>query len=896
MPAFLSRLFDTSDFPARWHCGNWTAAHGWTHIASDVAIFAAYAAIPAVLAYFVLRRKDVPFQNVFWLFVAFIFSCGFGHLLEATIFWHPWYRVAAVVKVITAVVSWATVLALIPILPRALALPGLAVVNRRLKEEIDERKRAEEAARRAESLKTAILESALDAIITMDHEGKVVEFNPAAERTFGYSRAELIGKCMADFIIPASLRDAHTRGLANYLATGQGPVLGKRLELKALRADGSEFPCELTVTRIDFPGPPLFTGYIRDLTERKTSDETFRLVVESAPNAMVLVDREGRIVLVNRQTEKLFGYSRDELLGQPVESLVPERFRGQHPAHRSEFFAKPEARAMGVGRDLFGRRKDGSEFPIEIGLNPIQTHEGLFVLSAIVDITERQRAEKRFRLAVESAPNAMVMVDRGGRIVLVNGQTQRLFGYSRDELLGQSVELLVPERFRGQHPHDREGYFARPAVRAMGVGRDLHGRRKDGSEFPVEIGLNPIETEEGLLVLSAIVDITERKRANEALRTSEEMFRSAFDRTNVGMVLTEVDSHRFIQANAAFARMFGYAESEIPSLSMPDITHPEDLAESLARRQPLLAGERDFFEIEKRYLHKDGSVIWGLTNVSLVRDRTGQPLMYVGQVQDISERKRAVNEVHRLNAELEERVRMRTAELEAANRELESFSYSVSHDLRAPLRAIDGFSRILLQEFAEALPADAQEYLRDVRASTQQMGELVDDLLAFSRLSRQPLEQQVVSPERIVRRCLEEMDGEHEGRQVEVRVGELSSCLADPALLKQVWMNLLSNALKYTGRRPTAVIEVGSQIADGSGRPTYFVKDNGVGFDMRYADKLFGVFQRLHRAEDYGGTGVGLAIVQRIVHRHGGRVWAEAQPDQGATFYFTLGDGGSIHG
>ncbi|HZZ79509.1 MAG TPA: ATP-binding protein [Gemmataceae bacterium] len=227
-----------------------------------------------------------------------------------------------------------------------------------------------------------------------------------------------------------------------------------------------------------------------------------------------------------------------------------------------------------------------------------------------------------------------------------------------------------------------------------------------------------------------------------------------------------------------------------------------------------------------------------------------------------------------------------TAELKAANNELEAFSYSVSHDLRAPLRAIDGFSRIVLEDYASQLPADANSLLQDVRTNTLQMGRLVDDLLAFSRLSRQPVKGQTVDNGQLVHQCLDELRRACEGRHVDIRVGDLDTCHADPALLKQVWINLLANAVKYTGKRDSAVIEVACKNNDG--RNIYYVKDNGVGFDMRYAHKLFGVFQRLHRAEDYEGTGVGLAIVQRIIHRHGGQIWAEAQVDQGATFFFTL--------
>ncbi len=243
----------------------------------------------------------------------------------------------------------------------------------------------------------------------------------------------------------------------------------------------------------------------------KHSELTFQLIVESSPNAIVLVNKEGKIAYVNNQTEKLFGYARGELIGQLVEKLLPSRFSEKHPGFRDMFFRSPTVRSMGAGRELFATRKDMTEFPIEIGLNPLVTVDGTLVLASIIDITERKKAEERFRLVVESAPNAIVLVNRDGIITLVNKQTELLFGYDRNELIGNRLEVLLPERFKGDHPGHRNTFFEKPKTRSMGAGRDLFAKRKDGSEVQVEIGLNPLETPEGQMVLASIIDITERK-------------------------------------------------------------------------------------------------------------------------------------------------------------------------------------------------------------------------------------------------------------------------------------------------------------------------------------------------------------------------------------------------
>lgn len=282
------------------------------------------------------------------------------------------------------------------------------------------------------------------------------------------------------------------------------------------------------------------------------SETHFRLAVEAAPTALLMVDQEGDITLVNAQCERLFGYLRDELVGEPMEVLVPLRFRARHPGFRQSFFRSPRARSMGVGRDLYGLHRDGSEIPIEIGLSPLRAGNREIVLASIVDITERKRAEAMFRGAVEASPTAMLMVNAEGEIQLTNQQVEETFGYTRDELMGQSIEMLVPDDTRAEHPMLRKKFFATPVSRAMGSGRDLHALHKSGRRFPVEIGLNPIRTQEGSLVLASVVDVTERRKlehqlkaANRGLETRVEERTQELAQRNSELVRLNADLERF---------------------------------------------------------------------------------------------------------------------------------------------------------------------------------------------------------------------------------------------------------------------------------------------------------------------------------------------------------------
>jgi PAS domain S-box-containing protein len=515
--------------------------------------------------------------------------------------------------------------------------------------------------------------------------------------------------------------------------------------------------------------------------------------------------------------------------------------------------------------------------PVAVFLSLTTLSLALFFLNA--GVTERELAEEasaRLAAIVNSSNDAIIGKNLNSIVTSWNSGAEKLFGFSAQEMIGQSITRLIPPDRQQEEMQIIDRVKKGETVDHF----DTVRMAKDGHLIDIAVTVSPIKDKTGKIVGASKVarDITERKRAEEVQRATEARYRTLFDYAPNGIVIADTEGY-WLDANASMCRMLGYAYDELIGLHASKIVAPEDIHNiepSLSRVKAKLDHHR-----EGQFRRKDGSIFPTEIHATLMPDGN-----MVGMISDISERKRAEQEIHDLNVRLEQRVAERTVELEAANKELEAFSYSVSHDLRAPLRAVDGFSQAVLEDYGPQLPEEGRRDLQTIREGAQRMGILIDDLLTFSRLSRSPLKKQEVNTRQLVDNVLEGLNSQREGRQVDIRIGELPACLGDPALLKQVWVNLLSNALKYTRRREAAVIEIGCKREQEGN--VYFVRDNGAGFNMRYVNKLFGVFQRLHRADEFEGTGVGLAIVQRIVHRHGGRIWAEAALDQGATFYFTF--------
>jgi PAS domain S-box-containing protein len=499
-------------------------------------------------------------------------------------------------------------------------------------------------------------------------------------------------------------------------------------------------------------------------------------------------------------------------------------------------------------------------------------------------------SEVRYRRLFETAQDGILLLDaETGQVVDANPFMKNLLGYSQEEFLGRKLWEIGP--FKGEAASKIAFAELQHADRLRYEGLPLE--TADGRRVEVEFISNAYLVDRKRVIQCNIRDITERKRTEMTSLWLAAIVASSDDAI-IGKDLRGVVT----SWNAAAEREFGYSAAEMIGQSITRLV-PAERHEEEVKILSQIARGKSVRHFETMRLRKDGSTFNVSVTVSAIKDSGGKIVGASKVVRDISLRKKAEETIHRLNAGLEQRVIQRTAELEAANQELDAFSYSVSHDLRAPLRAVDGFSRAVLEDYGPQLPDKCRGYLETIREGTQRMGTLIDDLLAFSQLSRTPLKKSEVNTGKLVHAVLEDLRSQQGERQIDLRIEELPTCEGDPALLKQVWINLLLNAFKYTRARAQAVIEIGCKREPVSGpdpgepgkqkdEDVYFVRDNGTGFDMRYADKLFGVFQRLHREDEYEGTGVGLAIVQRIVHRHGGRVWAEAAVDHGAIFYFTL--------
>ncbi len=730
-----------------------------------------------------------------------------------------------------------------------------------------------------------LLEQAHDSLLTWRLGGAIGYWSRGAETQFGYTREEAMGRAAH-----ALLATHHSLGMEQIEALLERDGQWKG-ELTVTAKDGRKLIVESQWTQaVDAHGNKTVLEANRDITERKRAEAENLLLataIEQAAETVVITDREAKIQYVNPAFTRTTGYSREDVRDGNPRILKS----GQHDAA----FYQGMWSTLTAGKlwhgEFTNRRKDGTLYNEEATIAPVRDSSGELTnyIAIKYDITERKQkeqalreSESMLRLFVRHAPAAIAMLDREMRYLVVSKRWNADYRLGDRDLRGLSHYEVFPEISEGW-----KEIHQRCLAGAVETCKEDRFPRPDGAidwlSWEVRPWRRVDESIGGIIIFSEL--ITERKQAEEALEDSELRYRQLFERSESALALHEMitddqgnpTDYRFVDVNPAFERTTGLMRSQILGRSALEVL--PDLEAYWIKLYGRVAetGEPAVFESFTRSLgrHYAGSAY------------SPRPHQFAVSFMDITERKQAEEKVRLLNLELEERVRSRTAELEAANRELEAFAHSVSHDLRAPLRSIDGWSLALLEDCGQQLNAQGQKYLDRVRSEAQRMGKLIDDLLHLSRVSRGELIPRPIDLSALAETIAARLRESHPGRAIEFKIAPHLKGTGDPRLLEVALTNLLDNAAKFTEPCTAPQVEFGRTEIEGV--PAFFVRDNGVGFNMAYAGMLFAPFQRLHKTSEFPGTGIGLATVQRVIHRHGGRIWADAQVGAGATFYFTLG-------
>jgi PAS domain S-box-containing protein len=891
----LIDFFDIDNLILHGYSRSWSPVLLWTHVISDLLITLAYFSIPLILVYFIRQRKDVPYPRLIMVFAGFIAACGTVHLVAVITNWIPLYWLEGLLKGFTGVLSVAIAVLMLRIIPQALSLPGSA----QLQAEILQRKAAEEAlhavnaALQNSTVQTQLLlDSTLDAIISMDGNGNVLDWNTQAERIFGYPREQAIGGNLAELIVPPAYREQHRRGLLRFIDTGVASIIGKRLEITALRADASEFPIELTVCALEQEGSYLFNAFVRDISESKRAEaarqealERLHKIAGQLPGVIfqfrLRPDGHPCLPYVSDVLRDLYRVDPEE-----VKEDAAKVFAVVHPDDLAGHLAsiQESAHALSPWRNEYRLRfADGTERWLFGNALPQLEEDGSVVWHGYVtDITERKHMENalreskfRWKFAIEGSGDGLWDWDVANGTVFFSKRWKEMLGFAEGEI-GNGLDEWASRI----HPDDKaatlagvQDYFDGKVPVYITEHRMLC---KDGSyKWILDRGLVVSRDAEGkpLRMIGTHTDISEHKQMEEKLRDSD-----AFNASILNSLVSHIavlDANGVIVAvNDAWRR---FAEENGLSTSGHDMLGEsyQDACESACGGEAsasqtgikaVLAGERDTFNLEYP-CHSSNQQRWFSINVvPLQGSRRGVVVSH----KNITERKRIEAELIRSNAELEQ------------------FAYAVSHDMRQPLRMVSSYLSLIENALSGQLDEETQQFFDFAVNGAQRMDAMILSLLDYSRVGRKFEAKTLLGSKEALDEALAFLNPELTACGGEIKItGDWPELLASGDELTRLLQNLIGNALKYHEDNQPPQVHVHGAICAGSFRVE--VRDHGIGIDPSQTNRLFKVFSRLQARSRFDGTGVGLALCRKIVEHHGGRIGVEsAGEDQGSTFWFEV--------
>lgn len=922
---FLNNLLFTGKYIPHGHCYLWQRDLVGLHIVSDSLIAFAYYSIPLSLLYFVRQRQDLPFRNIFWLLAAFIISCGTTHVMAVWTLWYPVYWLFGILKLITAAISAYTAFILIPLIPQALALPSptqLEIINHKLQIEIAER-------RKSEASYQTLTEVSPVGIFYTDALGNCLYVNERWCQIAGITCEEAFGTGWVKSIHP----DDRQRVFAEWYGAAKEKLPFKsEYRFKCLDNDSVRWVFGQAVGQIDENEEVKgYVGTITELTERKQIEEENRLlneslelrvaqrtneieianqqlqieiaerqqistvlweltqlqnaILNSAKYTIISTDADGVIKTFNLAAQQLLGYSVEEVVGKLTLAIIHDPVEVEKRAEvlsqelgvkiepGFEVFVTLPIRGIADENEWTYIRKDGSRFPVLLSVTALSDSEGNIngFLGIGQDITARKQAEKEVRElnnAMQNAVEGIGRLDIEGRYLSVNRAYAHKFGYQPEEMIGMSWKQIV-------HPDDVEMLMLadREMLISGKVEVEARGVRKDGLFFYNQITIVKADDEQGLFNghHCFMKDITERKLTERALQESEFRYRQIVELTEEGIWVIDSKA-RTTYVNHAMARMLGYTELEMLGRQIFDFM---DEQEQQLTSQYMERRKQGFSEKhESKLKSKDGKDVWTYISTSPVMDEFGCMLSSCALVYNITDRK-----------QVEQQMLQLTEDLKRSNEELEQFAYVASHDLQEPLRAVTSYTQLLAQRYQDNLDAKADKYINYIVDGASRMQQLINDLLAYSRLGTRVQEFEIADCNAAVDQSLCNLQIAIAEKQAVITKDVMPTVMADEFQLVQLFQNLIGNAIKFC-REDVPIIHISAIIQDDE--LVFSVRDNGIGIDPEYADRIFIIFGRLHSRREYVGTGIGLAICKRIVERHGGRIWVESLPNEGATFYFTI--------